>query len=131
MLVLSIYNHYNIWFHGFTFVFRSSLLGKVLRIDVDNKDKKPYGIPRDNPFFKEPQTRPEIFAYGVRNPWRCSVDRGERESGYGKGRIFCGDVGQNMYEEIDIIVKGGNYGWRGREGFKCYDKKICNSSLMG
>ena len=109
---------------------RSTLLGKVLRIDVD-EETKPYSIPPDNPFLKEPQTLPEIYAYGVRNPWRCSVDRGDRETGYGKGRIFCGDVGQNAFEEIDIIVKGGNYGWRGREGFKCYDKRICNSSLMG
>lgn len=112
--------------------YRSSLLGKVLRIDVDKTNKKTsYSIPPDNPFIKEPQTRPEIFAYGVRNPWRCSVDRGDRQGGYGKGRIFCGDVGQNKYEEIDIIVKGGNYGWRGREGFKCYDKRICKSTLMG
>lgn len=109
---------------------RSTLLGKVLRIDVDKR--KPYSIPSDNPFLNEPHTLPEIYAYGLRNPWRCSVDRGERGSGYGKGRIFCGDVGQNRYEEVDIIVKGGNYGWRGREGFKCYDKKICNNaSLMG
>ena len=109
---------------------RSTLLGKVLRIDVD-KAKNPYSIPPDNPFLNEPQTRPEIYAYGVRNPWRCSVDRGNRKTGYGKGRIFCGDVGQNAFEEIDIIVKGGNYGWRGREGFECYDKEICKSSLMG
>ena len=108
---------------------RSTLLGKVLRIDVDKA--KPYSIPADNPFLQEPQTLPEIYAYGVRNPWRCSIDRGAREDGYGKGRIFCGDVGQNAFEEIDIIVKGGNYGWRGREGFKCYDKRICKSSLMG
>ncbi len=108
---------------------RSTVLGKVLRIDVDKA--KPYSIPADNPFLQEPQTLPEIYSYGVRNPWRCSIDRGAREDGYGKGRIFCGDVGQNAFEEIDIIVKGGNYGWRGREGFKCYDKRICKSSLMG
>ncbi|XP_028396327.1 HHIP-like protein 2 [Dendronephthya gigantea] len=108
---------------------KSTHLGKVLRIDVDKVE--PYSIPPDNPFLNEPHTLPEIYAYGLRNPWRCSVDRGERGSGYGKGRIFCGDVGQNRYEEVDIIVKGGNYGWRGREGFKCYDKKICrNASLM-
>ena len=106
----------------------STRLGKVLRIDVDKT--KPYSIPPDNPFLNEPKTPPEIYAYGLRNPWRCSIDRGARVDGYGKGRMFCGDVGQNSYEEIDIIVKGGNYGWRGREGFKCYDKKICESSLM-
>jgi hypothetical protein len=111
------------------FSHRSTLLGKVLRVDVDKA--KPYSIPPDNPFLNESQTLPEIYAYGLRNPWRCSVDRGERGSGYGKGRIFCGDVGQNSFEEIDIIVKGGNYGWRGREGFKCYDKRICKTSLLG
>ena len=110
--------------------YRSTLLGKVLRIDID-KTNGSYEIPPDNPFLNESKTRPEIFAYGVRNMWRCSVDRGHRFTGYGKGRIFCGDVGQDKYEEIDIIVKGGNYGWRGREGYKCYDRKICNSSLLG
>ena len=77
-----------------------------------------------------PGVRPEIFAYGTRNMWRCSVDRGDRKTGEGKGRIFCGDVGQNKYEEIDLIEKGGNYGWRGYEGFSCYDKKLCNSPLL-
>ena len=48
----------------------------------------------------------------------------------GRGRIFCGVVGQNKYEEIDLILKGENYGWRGFEGFKCFDKKLCNSSLL-
>lgn len=100
----------------------------MLRIDVDVAMP---GIPPDNPFINVSGARPEIYAYGLRNPWRCSVDRGDRKNGYGKGRIFCGDVGQNAFEEIDIIVKGGNYGWRGREGFNCYDKLICNSKLMG
>jgi len=77
-----------------------------------------------------PGVRPEIFAYGTRNMWRCSVDRGDRKTGEGKGRIFCGDVGQNKYEEIDLIEKGGNYGWRGYEGFSCYDKKLCSSPLL-
>ncbi|KAK7904546.1 hypothetical protein WMY93_017153 [Mugilogobius chulae] len=56
----------------------------------------------------DPEARPEVFAYGVRNMWRCSVDRGDPVSRHGRGRIFCGDVGQNRYEEVDIIVKGGN-----------------------
>ncbi|KAJ8046097.1 HHIP-like protein 2 [Holothuria leucospilota] len=73
----------------------------------------------------------EIFAYGVRNMWRCSVDRGDSESGYGAGRIFCGDVGQNRYEEIDIIVNGGNYGWRAMEGNSCYDSNLCNERFIG
>ncbi|KPP79381.1 HHIP-like protein 2-like [Scleropages formosus] len=65
-----------------------------------------------------------------KNMWRCSVDRGDPVTRHGKGRIFCGDVGQNRYEEVDLIVKGGNYGWRAKEGFECFDVKMCyNSSL--
>ncbi|XP_070834694.1 HHIP-like protein 2 [Chaetodon trifascialis] len=111
---------------------RSALLGKVLRIDVDGSDStgKQYRIPPDNPFHSDPDARPEVYAYGVRNMWRCSVDRGDPVSRYGRGRIFCGDVGQNRYEEIDIIVKGGNYGWRAKEGFECYDMKLCHNSSL-
>lgn len=107
-------------------------MGKVLRIDVDGSDYrgKPYMIPPDNPFSGDPDARPEVFAYGVRNMWRCSVDRGDPVSGYGRGRIFCGDVGQNRYEEIDIIINGGNYGWRAKEGFECYDIKLCQNSSL-
>lgn len=110
---------------------KSALLGKVLRIDVDDNHKGPlYKIPPDNPFVHERGARPEVFAYGVRNMWRCSVDRGDPFTKEGKGRIFCGDVGQNKFEEIDIVEKGKNYGWRAKEGFSCYDKKLCaNSSL--
>ncbi|KAF7647131.1 hypothetical protein LDENG_00177220, partial [Lucifuga dentata] len=110
---------------------RSALLGKVLRIDVDDNDRGPlYKIPPDNPFINQRGARPEIYAYGVRNMWRCSVDRGDPLTKEDKGRIFCGDVGQNKFEEIDIIEKGQNYGWRAKEGFSCYDKKLCaNSSL--
>ncbi|XP_066541290.1 HHIP-like protein 1 [Hoplias malabaricus] len=109
----------------------SALLGKVLRIDVDNNDDGvPYTIPSDNPFIREKEARPEIYAYGVRNMWRCSIDRGDPITGKGRGRLFCGDVGQNKFEEVDLIEKGGNYGWRAKEGFSCYDKKLClNSSL--
>ncbi|KAM4724247.1 HHIP-like protein 1 [Anableps anableps] len=112
---------------------KSVLLGKVLRIDVDNNDRGPlYRIPSDNPFIHENGARPEVYAYGVRNMWRCSVDRGDPRTKEGKSRIFCGDVGQNKYEEVDIIEKGCNYGWRAKEGFSCYDKKLCtNSSLNG
>lgn len=104
----------------------------MLRIDVDGSDPSgmPYRIPPDNPFLRDPGARPEVFAYGVRNMWRCSVDRGDPVSGYGRGRIFCGDVGQNRYEEIDIIIKGGNYGWRAKEGFECYDMKLCQNSSL-
>ncbi|XP_023684566.2 HHIP-like protein 1 [Paramormyrops kingsleyae] len=110
---------------------KSTLLGKVLRVDVDHNDRgPPYKIPSDNPFLREPGARPEVYAYGVRNMWRCSVDRGDPTTKEGKGRIFCGDVGQNKYEEVDIIESGKNYGWRAKEGFSCYDKKLCaNSSL--
>ncbi|XP_042342606.1 HHIP-like protein 1 [Plectropomus leopardus] len=110
---------------------KSTLLGKVLRVDIENNDDgAPYSIPSDNPFLGERQTRPEIYAYGVRNMWRCSIDRGDPFTGRGAGRIFCGDVGQNKYEEVDIIVKGGNYGWRAKEGFSCYDRKLCQNSSL-
>ncbi|KAJ8356536.1 hypothetical protein SKAU_G00193300 [Synaphobranchus kaupii] len=110
---------------------KSALLGKVLRVDVDNNDRGPlYRIPLDNPFVHDRGARPEVYAYGVRNMWRCSVDRGDPLTNEGKGRIFCGDVGQNKYEEVDIIEKGQNYGWRAKEGFSCFDTNLCvNSSL--
>lgn len=99
---------------------------------MNNNDRGPvYRIPPDNPFVDDPQARPEVYAYGVRNMWRCSFDRGEPDTKEGKGRLFCGDVGQNKYEEIDIVEKGKNYGWRAREGFSCYDKKLCVNSSLG
>lgn len=91
--------------------YKMTLHGKLLRIDVD--DGEPYGIPADNPFVNDPDALPEIYAYGLRNPWRFSWDA--------QGRLFLADVGQNLYEEINIIERGGNYGWRIREGFHCFD----------
>jgi len=92
-----------------------TLLGKVLRLDVDRGN--PYGIPRDNPYADGKKGLPEIFAYGLRNPWGMSFDRG------GKRDLILADVGQDRWEEINVIVNGGNYGWRLREGFDGFDPK--------
>ncbi|XP_004682075.1 PREDICTED: HHIP-like protein 1 [Condylura cristata] len=110
---------------------KSALLGKVLRLDVTGNERgPPYRIPPDNPFVGERAARPEVYALGVRNMWRCSFDRGDPASGAGRGRLFCGDVGQNKFEEVDLVERGRNYGWRAREGFECYDRKLCaNASL--
>jgi glucose/arabinose dehydrogenase len=92
-----------------------TLLGKVLRLDVDHGS--PYGIPKDNPFADGKKGLPEIYAYGLRNPWGMSFDRG------GKHDLILADVGQDRWEEINVIVNGGNYGWRLREGFDGFDPK--------
>ncbi|XP_006988673.1 HHIP-like protein 2 [Peromyscus maniculatus bairdii] len=111
---------------------KSSLLGKVLRVDVNGAgtDGRRYRVPLDNPFVSEPGAHPAVYAYGVRNMWRCAVDRGDSVTRQGRGRMFCGDVGQNKFEEVDLIVKGGNYGWRAKEGFECYDKKLCRNASL-
>jgi glucose/arabinose dehydrogenase len=90
---------------------KDELLGKLLRIDVSNLT--PYGIPTDNPFVRGKE-RPEVFAMGLRNPWRFSFDRET-------GDLWLADVGQNKWEEVNVVRKGGNYGWRVMEGFHCFN----------
>lgn len=95
----------------------NTLLGKILRIDIDKPDtnrKTLYSIPPDNPFISG-ESQPEIYAYGLRNPWHIAFDSG------GNRELFAGDAGQNLWEEIDIITKGSNYGWNIREGTHCFD----------
>jgi len=90
-----------------------TLLGAMLRIDVDQEQAgKPYAIPPDNPFIDHARARPEIWAYGLRNPWRFSFDALN-------GDLWLADVGQNEVEEINLIEKGGNYGWNIMEGDIC------------
>jgi uncharacterized repeat protein (TIGR03806 family) len=88
----------------------SDLLSSILRIDVDHEDKgKTYAVPPDNPFVKTPGARPEIWAYGFRNPWRMSFDRAT-------GDLWVGDVGWELWEMVYRIQRGGNYGWSVMEG---------------
>ncbi len=98
------------------------LLGKMLRIDVNSATgSRAYGIPPDNPFAAGGGL-PEIWAYGLRNPWRFSFDRAG-------GALFCGDVGESSFEEIDLITRGGNFGWNIMEGTHCFNPPSgCNTS---
>lgn len=98
----------------------ANLFGNILRLDVDGG--MPYGIPADNPFVGK-AGMDEIYAYGLRNPYRFSFDRG------GNHDLLLGDVGQVLYEEINVIKKGGNYGWNVKEGYSCFNAAVPNSPL--
>lgn len=102
-----------------------SLLGKLLRIDVDRPAVgTPYGIPADNPFVGRAGARPEIWAYGLRNPWRFSFDAQTHD-------VWIGDVGQNLFEEIDMVPvaqAGANFGWRTMEATHCFEADTCDQS---
>ncbi|MBS3749724.1 MAG: PQQ-dependent sugar dehydrogenase [Candidatus Thermoplasmatota archaeon] len=95
---------------------KETLLGSIIRIDVDNEE--PYTIPADNPFI-DSEGRDELYAFGLRNPWRFSFDRDTNE-------LFVADVGQDEWEEINIVEKGGNYGWRILEATHAYDLDLAD-----
>src|SRR5262249_55231942 len=93
---------------------KTNIHGSILRIDV-NGDPGNYTIPADNPFADGVNGAPEIYAYGFRNPYDISFDMG------GDNQLFAADAGQNLYEEIDIVTLGGNYGWNVKEGTHCFN----------
>jgi len=98
---------------------RSTLLGSVIRIDVRNASQGAlYAVPSDNPFVDEAGVHREIWAYGIRNPWRMSFDPSS-------GALWLGDVGQGAIEEISVIQRGANYGWNITEGNLCYQSQNC------
>lgn len=98
-----------------------TLLGKILRIDVETSEG--HGVPKDNPFADGKKARPEIWAYGIRNPWGMSFDTG------GDHSLYVSDVGQTLWEEVNRIERGGNYGWRLREGSIGFDVKAPGTPL--
>ncbi len=106
------------------------ILGKFLRLDVDAPDAFPddttrnYGVPHDNPFVGHEEYAPEIWALGLRNPWKWSFHPST-------GEIWAGDVGENHYEKISVIHKGSNHGWRIREGLDCFPRRIERCEATG
>jgi glucose/arabinose dehydrogenase len=100
-----------------------SLLGALLRLEVDAGE--PYGVPGDNPFLSVPNARPELWAYGLRNPWRFAFDRAT-------GDLYIADVGQNQYEEVHVQPAGSpggeNYGWPIMEGRHCFQRDTCSTT---
>lgn len=105
---------------------RASLLGKLLRINVDSSSGgRAYSIPPSNPYYQNINGyREEIFAYGFRNMWKFSID-------FPTGWIIGGDVGEQLYEEVDFIESGKNYGWNKMEGFHCYPPTSCDTTGRG
>ena len=103
----------------------TEFLGSILRVDL--RGTAPYTIPADNPFATSTTARPEIWSYGLRNPWRFSFDRAT-------GDLYIGDVGQNLYEEVDVAPaaegagKGINFGWNVMEGRHCYATSTCDQN---
>jgi glucose/arabinose dehydrogenase len=103
----------------------SDLLGSILRLDV--RSTSPYSVPPDNPFVGQAGVQPEVWSYGLRNPWRFSFDRTT-------GDLYIGDVGQDSFEEVDVAPaaagsgKGLNFGWNIMEGTHCYNASTCNQS---
>ncbi len=97
-------NAQNIW---------ANLMGKVLRIDVNAG--QPYAIPPDNPYAGSSYAKKEIYAFGFRNPYRFSFDQG------GSHGLYLGDAGQSLWEEVDVVTRGGNYGWNVKEGLICFN----------
>jgi len=105
----------------------ATLLGSILRLDVRvSTSAEPSRVPPDNPFVATADARPEIWAYGFRNPWRFSFDPqcGDPQS----GALWVGDAGQYRFEEVDVVVRGGNYGWNTMEGVHCFQRTSCDQS---
>ena len=98
-----------------------NLLGSVLRVDVGSGGEGDYAVPEDNPLVGEPGLD-EQYAWGLRNPYRMAFD---------EGRLFVADVGQSRYEEVNVVEKGGNYGWNVREGLHCYGADDCPDATPG